>query len=163
MTVQTNYGIDHGVAYAGMVADMQLVNAVSRLNNTAATIPYGKGVVTGSVEGAMALPTAVTTVAQVTGILQYELNRAQADGGVAGAVVNQDASVVTDGVVWADNLVAVVQDDPVYLRIGATDTGSWSNVVGAGATLGLLIPGAKWVSTQATVGGLARIKFTVGG
>lgn len=163
MTVQTSYSIDHGEAYAGMVADQQLRNQVSRLNNTGAIIAYGKGVITGSVEGAMAVATAAFTAAKFIGILQYELNQAQADGAIAGVPDKRDGTVVSDGVVWAENLVAVVQDDPVFLRIGTTDTGSWSNVVGAGVTLGQLIPNAKWVSTQSTVKGLARIKFNVGG
>ena len=45
MSVQNTYGIEHGIAYAGMVADMQLVNSVSRLNKTGSVIEYGKGVV----------------------------------------------------------------------------------------------------------------------
>lgn len=46
MTVQTSYSIDHGEAYAGMPVDQQLINIVSKLNASGATIVYGKAVAT---------------------------------------------------------------------------------------------------------------------
>ena len=47
MAVQTTYATSHNAAYAGMLADEQLFNTVSKLNkSTTVTIPYGYGVVT---------------------------------------------------------------------------------------------------------------------
>ena len=41
----TGYGLNHGNAFAGMVADDQVSNVVTKTNITAVTVPYGKGVV----------------------------------------------------------------------------------------------------------------------
>ena len=162
MSVQTNYSIAHGFAYAGMLADLQTNNIVSRLNNTAAVIPYGKGVVTGDVAGAMDLPAPGSLLPNFIGVVMYEINRAQKDTDVAGATINQDASIITDGVGWVKVLVDGAIDDPVFLRIGATDTGDFSNIVGAAATLGLEITDAKFLDAALT-GELARIKLNIGG
>lgn len=162
MTVQTTYSIDHANAYAGMVADMQLINQVSRLNKTGAVIPYGKGVVTDT-EGSMKIPTPTSTLLEVNGVVMYEINRAQADGAVAGAVDLQDASVISKGAVWVKVLVSVAKDDQAFLRIGSTDTGDFSNVVGAGVTLGLALTGSKFL-TSAAADGLALLSLdNVGG
>ena len=46
MPVIGGNAIDHGKAYAGMPADAQIYNHVSKVNGGAANIPYGYGVVT---------------------------------------------------------------------------------------------------------------------
>ena len=162
MAVQTAYSTTHGFAYAGMLADLQTGNIASRLNNTAAVIPYGKGVVTGDVAGAMALPATGATANEVVGVVMYEINRAQKDTDVAGATINQDASIITDGVVYVNLLDTVLADAPVYLRLGATDTGDFSGIAGTGVTEGLLIPTAKFLDAG-DAGDLVRIKLTIGG
>ena len=43
--VQATYGLNHNPAFVGMVADDQLSNIVSKLNNDTVTIGYGKAVV----------------------------------------------------------------------------------------------------------------------
>lgn len=161
MTVQTTYGIDHGVAYAGMVADQQLNNAVSRLNKTAAIIIYGVGVVSDG-ENGMKLGTAGAVADDFVGVVMYEINRAQADGDPAGVPIERDGSIVTDGVIWVKVLDTVAVDAPVYLRIGATGQGEFSGIAGAGATEGLLLPNAKFLSAG-DAGDLVRIKLNIGG
>lgn len=162
MTVQGGNTIDHAKAYAGMVADGELVNAVSKLNKGTAPILYGKGLVTDGEDGAK-LPDSGSTAAQFNGVLKYELNRAR--GGAQadlGAPPNYDMTVVTVGPIWVKVLDTVAKDAPVYLRVGATGTGDFSGIVGAGATLGVLIPNAKFTSGGAA-NSLVKIALTIGG
>lgn len=160
MPVLGGNAIEHGQAYAGMVTSLQLTNAVSKLNTGAASIAYGKGVVSDGEQGAV-LPTATSTAGEFVGIVKYELNRARQDG-ETGAPVDRDMTVVTAGEVWVKVLDTVAKDDPVYLRVGATDTGDFSGIVGADATLGVLIPGAKFTS-GGDAGDLVKVSLVIGG
>lgn len=152
--------IDHGKAYAGMVADLQLVNTVSKLNKGTVGIAYGKGLVTDGEDGAK-LPESGSTAAQFVGINKYELNRARTST-ETGATAKYDMTLVTAGVVWVTVLDTVAKDAPVYLRVGSTGTGNFSGVVGTGATAGVLIPNAKFV-TGGTAGQLVKVSLVVGG
>lgn len=164
MPVQGGNAIDHGVAYAGMAADGQTSNDVSKLNTGSVNIPFGYGVVSSGDDGA-ALPTDASTAADFVGIVKRELNRAYTDSEVFGAQVDRDMTVRTAGVIWAVARVAVDKDDPVYLVVGdgtGTNQGQFSNVIGTTATTAVLIPGAKWVSS-ADAGALAKISLVIGG
>jgi hypothetical protein len=111
------------------------------------------------------LPTSASTAANFIGVVKRELNRAYATGDVVGAVAKRDMSVETTAPIWVTARVAVTKDDPVYLVVGdgtGTNQGQFSNVVGAAATLAVLIPNAKWVST-AGAGVLAKISLKIGG
>lgn len=163
MSVQTTYSTEHAVAYAGMKADAQLCNVVSKLNKTGATIPYGLGVVSDGEDGA-ALPTNDTVPADFIGVVMYEVNRAQADGDVAGIPQDYDGSVITHGVVWVEVLDTVAKDAPVYLRVGSTGTGKFSGVAGTDGDPdeGQLISGAKFL-TGGDAGDLVKISLGIGG
>lgn len=161
MTVQsaTSYSTTHGAAYAGMLADQQLYNTVSKLNkSTTVTIPFGRGVVTDGDDGAK-LPVSGSTAAQFVGITMRELTRAYREGDVFGAVPVRDFAVITQGVVWVPAAVTVAKDDPVYMVLA---DGTFSNVEGASATLAVLVNDAKWVSSAAA-GVLAKISLGIGG
>lgn len=161
MTVQsaTSYSTTHGAAYAGMLADQQLYNTVSKLNkSTTVTIPFGRGVVTDGDDGAK-LPVPGSTAAQFVGITMRELTRAYREGDVFGAVPVRDFAVINQGVVWVPAAVTVAKDDPVYMVLA---DGTFSNVIGTGATLAVLVNNAKWVSGAAT-GVLAKISLGIGG
>ena len=163
MAVQTTYSTSHNAAYAGMLADEQLFNTVSKLNKSSTvTIPYGYGVVTDGDDGAK-LPVAASVLKNFVGIAHRELNRAYTASQVFGAVPQYDFSVITEGVVWVTASVQVAKDDPVYLIVGdGTNQGKFSNVVGTGATAAILISNAKWVSSAAS-GALAKISLGLGG
>ena len=66
MAVQGGNALNHGVAYAGMVADGELSNAVSKVNKGTVNIAFGLGVVTDGDDGAK-LPVAGSTAAQFIG------------------------------------------------------------------------------------------------
>ncbi len=152
--------IDHGVAYAGQVADLQLRNKISKLNQTGTSITYGKGLVTEDEQSAQ-LPVPASTVAEFNGILVYELNRARQDG-ETGAPTGYDMTLLTEGVIWVKVLDTVAKDDPVYLRVGATDAGDFSGIVGTGATLGVALPNTKFL-TAGEAGDLVKISLGLGG
>ena len=164
MPVQGGNAIDHGFAYAGMAADGQTANDVSKLNTGSANIPYGYGVVSDGDDGAV-LPTNTSTAADFVGIVKRELNRAYTASEVFGAQVDRDMTVRTAGVIYATARVAVAKDDPVYLVVGdgtGSNQGQFSNVAGTGPTAAVLIPGAKWVSS-ADAAALAKISLVIGG
>lgn len=164
MPVQGGNAINHGVAYAGMIADGQLYNGVSKLNKGTANIAFGLGVVTDGDDGAK-LPVAASTAAQFVGVVVRELNRAYAATDVVGAVAKRDMTVETMSNIWVTARVTVAKDDPVYLVVGdgtGTNQGQFSNVIGAAATLAVLLPNAKWVSS-AGAGALAKISLRIGG
>ena len=165
MAVQTTYSTSHNAAYAGMLADEQLFNTVSKLNKSSTvTIPYGYGVVTDGDDGAK-LPVAASTAAKFVGIVQRELNRAYTAGQTFGAVPQYEFSVVTEGVVWVTASVQVAKDDPVYLIVGdgtGSNQGKFSNATGTGATAAVAVANAKWLDTVSS-GALARISLSIGG
>lgn len=160
MAVIGGNAINHGVAYAGQPADLQLRNKVSKLNQTGVSIAYGKGLVTEDEQSAM-LPTTDSTAAGFNGVLVYELNRARQDG-ETGAPTGYDMTLLTEGVIWVKVLDSVEKDAPVYLRVGATDAGDFSGIEGTGATAGVLLPNTKFL-TAGDAGDLVKISLGLGG
>lgn len=164
MSVQGGNAINHNAAYAGMPADGQISNDVSKVNKGTVGIPFGYGVVTDGDDGAK-LPVSASTAANFVGVAVRELNRAYTESEVFGAQAKRDFTVRTSGVIWVTASVAVTKDQPVYLIVGdgtGTNQGKFSNVVGAAATLAVLVPDAKWVSS-AGAGALAKISLNIGG
>ena len=161
MSVQTTYALDHSEAYAGMKADQQVHNAVSKVNKGVANILFGKAIVTDGENGGK-LPTAASIAAEFNGVAMRELNRAIEDGDSLGAVPDRDFTVFTHGAIWVTVLDTVVKDAPVYMRVGATGLGDFSGVVGAGVTLGVLLPNVKFL-TGGDAGDLVKISIGVGG
>ena len=161
MTVQTTYAIDHDEAYAGMKADQQLNNTVSKLNKSGATIGYGKAVATDT-EGSSRLVATGDTVLDFNGVAMRELNRAYQDGDTFGAPDDRDMTVITHGVVWVVAAEAVAVDEQAFMRVGATSQGDWSNAAGAGVTESISIAGAKFITAGAQ-GDLVKLSLGLGG
>lgn len=162
MTVQTNYSIDHGEAYAGMPADLQLCNTVSKLNTSGATIAYGKAVATDTDAGNSRLVVTGDTALDFNGVVMRELNRAYAPSDTFGAPDGRDMTVISEGVVWVLATATVAVDDQAYFRVGATNQGDFSNAAGTGVTESILIPGAKFLTGGAT-GELVKLSLGLGG
>lgn len=157
----TSYGLNHGKAFAGMVADGELSNIISKLNTSDVTIPYGKAVFRDG-EDAAILPTDASTAGQFVGVAVRELNRAYMDGQAFGAVPHKDFSVLTAGVIWVTAAEAVTVGAPAFVRVGDTGTGDFAAAAGADDTLAVAIPNAKFVSAGAA-GSLVKISLVVGG
>lgn len=157
----TSYGLNHDAAFTGMVADGQVANIVSKINDDTATVAYGKGVVRNGEKGFKAA-TANSTGGNFVGVLVRELNRAYTDGATFGAPIDRPASVLTAGVIWVTVAEDVAVGDAAFLRVGATQTGDFAKAAGSATTLSVAIPGAKFL-TAATAGGLAKLSLVVGG
>jgi hypothetical protein len=159
----TGYGLNHGNAFAGMVADDQVSNVVTKTNITATTVPYGKGVVrdtTTNTETGIGTIATTTTAAMFVGVAVRELNRAYNTGDTFGAVPAKDFSVLTAGTIWVTVRETVVPGDAACLIINATNPGDFKKT--AGGNDAVAITGAKFL-TGATTGNLAKLSLVVGG
>lgn len=162
MTVQTTYSIGHAVQFAGMVFTQQPWNGISKLNKGASVIPFGKGLVTDGENGAK-LPLPGSVAAEFNGVAMYEINRAQADGDVAGGVPNQDMTVVPFGGIWVIAHTAIAKDEPAHLVVGSNGPGDWANVVGAGNDVAVAIANAKFLTAAAAPGDFVLLSMGIGG
>lgn len=161
MPVIGGNAIDHGKAYAGMVADGQLKNRVSGLV-TGANIPFGYAAVRGANEGEVVAPTAASTSADFVGVAVYELNRAYTEGEVFGAPVDRDATLMTMGVIWVEAATNVAIGESAFMGVGATVAGKWANAAGTGDTAAVEISGTKFLSAG-QAGELVKLSVVVGG
>ncbi len=162
MAVQTTYAINHGEAYAGLMADMNPAGLQSKINLDTVDIAYGKGVVTSGEDGAV-LPTGASTAAEFIGVAMRELNRVTANPGTTyAAPQDRDMTVLTHGIIWVTATETVVKDEDVFLRVGATNTGDFANAAGSGATLSVQIADAKFLTGGGT-GDLVKISLGLGG
>lgn len=161
MTVQATYGTEHGKYYKGMLPDAQLSNAISKLNKGTQTIEYGVGVFSDGDDGAK-LGEAGASAGNFVGFVMRELNQAYRESDTFGVPANNDMSVVTFGTIVVKAVVNVSKDDPVFVRVGATDTGDCSNVAGTGATEAVAVPNAKFTQSVAA-GELVVISLGLGG
>lgn len=159
--IAASYSINHDKAFAGMVADGELANIISKLNTDTVNIAYGKAVVRDGANGAK-LPTAASVAADFVGVAVRELNRSYQNADVFGAVVSKDFSVLTAGPIWVKVAEDVVAGDPLFVRVGATNTGDFAKQAGASGTLSVAISGAKFV-TSGVSGSLVKASFVVGG
>lgn len=160
---QAPYSIQHGKAVAGMVADGEVNNSISRLNQSAQTLQYGRFVArAGDANMAPLLP--ATTAENILGVLRYELNQAQGQtGNVAGVPPARTGSILTMGAVYVEAVVDVVGGTPVFVVNGAgADTGKVSNVVGSGGTAAIAFPDAIFAES-AKAGDLVKISLKIGG
>lgn len=158
--IAASYALNHDKAFAGMVADGQLANIISKLNTGSTNIAYGKAVFRDGEDGAKGADPA-NVAADFVGVAVRELNRSYQAGDTFGAVAKKDFSVLTAGPIWVKAAEAVVAGDPVFARVGATNQGDFGKAVGAAGTLGVALD-AKFVTGGAS-GALVKISFVVGG
>lgn len=158
---QTEYTINHDKAIAGMVADGEVNNTISKVNKSTATIPYGRFVARAGDDGMN--PLAATSVsADVLGVLRYETNRAQ-NGTTAGCPVDRDGSVLTMGTVYVEALAAVTAGAPVYAVVAQNaNTGKAAGAAGSADTLAVAVSGATFAEAGAA-GKLVKVSLKVGG
>lgn len=159
---QTPYTLQHAKAIAGMVADSEVNNSISKLNNSAQTLQYGRFVARDGDTRMMPLA-ADTTAANVLGVTRYELNRAQGiTGDVAGVPPDRDGSILTMGAIYVESIVTAVAGAPAFAVVAqGADTGKVSNAAGATTTLAVAVQGIY--AEAATAGQLAKISLRIGG
>lgn len=159
---QTSYSLQRAKAVAGMLADSEVNNNISKVNNSAQTIQYGRFVARDGDTGMLPLA-AATTAQNILGVTRYEVNRAQGlTGNVVGVPPERDGTVVTMGAIYVESIVTAVAGAPAFAVVAqGSDTGKVSNAAGADATLAVAVQGIY--AEAATAGQLAKISLRIGG
>ncbi|GGZ21785.1 structural cement protein Gp24 [Asticcacaulis endophyticus] len=146
--VQSTYDTTHPVGYAGMIANGETSNRISRTVEDAAAIPFGKAVFRGAGDhGCILAPTAGALLG-IT-IANYAAPPVAATGAQADSYPQYStAGILTLGVIWVSSSVAVADGDQAYV----TPAGVITNV----STSNVILPG--WFF-QDTIGaaGLTRL------
>lgn len=157
------YGINHAKAYKGQVADIQLSNAISKLNPTDEVIEFGTGVVRNPEGGSNAVkpPVAESVSGDIVGIVKREFINATRDGELMGAVPKKEFTCLTMGTIYVLTLEKVVQGEQVFLRVGETGTGNFCKSAGADGTLSVEFNGAKFAE-NAEANTLVKISINLG-
>lgn len=163
---QSAYTLYHAKYLAGMVADGEVNNNISKVNVSAQTLQYGRFVARFGDTGMNPLLSS-TTVANILGVVRYELNRAQGlTGDVAGVPPDRDGTVLTMGAIAVESVTNAVAGAPVYVIVGDgssdTNLGKVANVAGTAANTALAFPGAIYAEA-AVAGQLVKITLKVGG
>ena len=155
MAVQGGYTLNHGRAYAGMLADAQASNTVTRLNSTGAAIPFGRFVSTVGFSG-MKLAGAGEAIAGVT---RRILEHATPDVGAFAIQDNIDGAVVTMGSIWVEATEVFAAGDFVAAVTAAgADQGKASKAASAAAG----VPNTVVVGYDADAK-LVQVSMRVGG
>lgn len=160
MAITKKVALVHDKAYAGMVADLQLANRVSRLNTTDAVIPFGTAVQDDTDAGLMK---PLATGGKATGILVRELVDVTNPASEHGTNVGKTGTVLTDGVIWVKAYEAVPVGGDVFAGVGTNVKGYFCADAGSDVTEAVQIAGAKYLDAATTKGDLVRIKITIGG
>ena len=146
-----SYARDTPAGYPGMIATTEPHWITSMVVAAAsADIPFGRGVIYGTLEGTVSLPTATGKFA---GVAVADRTVPAADGEVFKP--QTQLSVMKNGSIWVTALVAVAQGDPVYM----TPTGTFTNVSNSSANQ--LIENAEWASVTTGSNQIARIRLGV--
>lgn len=162
---QTSYSIDiPAVSYPGQIADAMRATDIKTAAAVASALPYGVCVVrdeanTGDFSKLAAkLPstgTDVTAAGSVMGIVLADQARAQ-DPSVAVAQypLNSAVSVMAVGRVWVSSETAVVDGQPVFVRVSANGPLTQLGALRADADGGhaVQLPDAIWIGTTAAAG-----------
>lgn len=141
--VQTVYGTTHAAAFAGMVANSETFNSITRVCETVAGIGFGVPAVRGTADNQCAVAAAASLPYGVT----------IADPSQPGDLYARYANVaiLTQGVIWVVTGENVTDGAPVYY---VPATGVWVTTAGAN----ILLPDAVW-DTTALLGALAKIRI----
>lgn len=156
---QTDYAVNQGIGFAGMLADVSFKRVASGLNKHTSPLPFGIAVKRGAAEGEF-LPLSANTD-RVEGIVLHSHDYDQRDlVGEQGVPVGSPMSVLTEGVVYVKVEDAVTAGGSVFARAVATA------VQQAGALRGtadgnntVAVKGAKY-RRGAAAGGIAEVEFS---
>ena len=144
-----SYSRDTARGYPGMIANTEPHRIISMIvASGSADVPFGRGVIFGTVEDTVALPTAAGKFA---GVVVADRTVPASQGEVFKPF--DQLSVMKNGTIWVIALVAVEQGDQVYM----TPTGKFTNV----ATSNQLIENAEWATVTSTTNQIAKLRLDV--
>ena len=114
-----SYSRDTPRGYPGMPATTEPAHIISMIvAQASANIPFGRGVIYGTLEDTVALPAAAGKFAGIA-VADRTVPAAQAEA----FKPYDQLSVMKNGSIWVTALVTVAQGDPVYM----TTTGTFTN------------------------------------
>jgi hypothetical protein len=128
ITVQSTYSSTIATGYAGMVANGEESNRISRTVEDAGGMVFGAAAFRGAADhGCTATPTAN----KFLGIVIADVGQVPGLGGTADTLPQYTtAGLLNEGVIYVSGSVAVTQGDPVYVTSGGVFTNvSTSNVL----------------------------------
>lgn len=148
---QTAYSNDIPVGYAGMVANQETSNRISRIVEDAAGIGYGKAAFQGAnARGITGTPSAnfigITMATYAGGSTSFPSTNADPVW-----VQTQTAGVLEKGVIWVNAAVAVNARQPVYV----TSAGAFTNVTSGNTAMGANVT----FDDTITAAGLVRVRI----
>lgn len=167
MPIQTTYPEDLTEGFEGQIADLSGPKSCVTGVNENADMPFGRVVTrdtAGNTDRSVKLPDAASQ--EVMGITVFTHFAESFDPALAGddaIAQNESANLLRKGTVWVTVEAAVVAGDPVFFRHTAG---------GGGAVLGRFrndadtatadqIAAARFVTTQATPDGLAKVEINL--
>lgn len=146
-----SYSRDTPKGYPGMIATTEPHHIISMIVAAgSANIPFGRGVLFGTLEDTVALPTAIGKFAGVA-VVDRTIPHEQGEAYKA----YDQISVMKNGSIWVTALVAVAQGDPVYM----TPTGTFTNVSNSDANQ--LIENAEWATVTSGANQIAKLRLGV--
>jgi hypothetical protein len=146
ITIQSTYLTDYVVGFAGMLANGETQNRISRTIEDAAGVAFGKAVFRGTDDHGV---TGTPTAGAFMGITIADVGIVPQIGGTVDVYPQYSTtSLLLAGVIWVTVSVNVADGDQAYVTPG----GAFTNV----STSNILIP-AKF-DTTATSGGVARLR-----
>lgn len=151
MIPPVSYSRDTPKGYPGMIATTEPHHIISMVvAQGSGDIPFGRGVLFGTLEDTVELPTATGKFAGVA-VVDRTIPHEQ------GEVYKpfDQISVMKNGSIWVTALVAVAQGDDVYM----TPTGTFTNV--AGADENQLIENAEWATVTTAANQIAKLRLGV--
>lgn len=160
MAITKAVGLVHDKAYAGMVADLQLANRVSRLNSTAEVIPFGSPVQADTDPETMK---PLASGGKAAGVVVRELVDVTYTDQAHGVNAGKTGTVLTDGVIWVKAYEAVTAGGDVFGGVGADVKGYFCAAAGSAGTEAVQITNAKYLDSATNKDELVRIKLTIGG
>lgn len=154
--VQSTYSERIPQAVAGMIADMSSWDADSRTVENSNGVGFGLAVGRGTADGGCRLGAAAVTDFLGIAVRDVTLAPQSADSDYVDEYQQHAlAAVLTRGVIWVAVEHAVADGNDVTFN---STTGALSTAGTSGTQF--LVTGARWMDTQATVGGLARVRLS---
>lgn len=163
MPIQTTYGFDFPVGFAGQLADINDNEIVSGVLEGAANIPFGVGLKKGASDDGYVLPAASTDL--VEGIAVHTHSRdnfgfSALTPSTAGVKPQQTMNVLRRGTIYVVVEEAVAAHDPAFVRFaagaGGTQLGAFRK--SADTATAAAVKGGRFLSSAAA-GGIAKVHF----
>lgn len=157
---QTSYSNTFSEGIAGMLYDLRAHEVITRINDDGTDIPFGVAVAR-KADGTIKLPTLTGDL--ILGVAVFDQSREnRALASDAAIADGSPMNVLRKGVVWVEVEDACTEGGVVYVRhAGSGDKGAFKG--SDDSTNASLLAGARWLSTQASAGGLALLEIDLAG